>query len=305
MDRYNNLDNACGILILYMIFMHSSIHFGFDDSSLVVYLRHVFFFFMPWFYLKNGYFFKVSERTTLIKYGFKRLIKPYLAWMLIGHLVYCIYLSISGFNDWKLYIVYPIRQLLCDSALVGNLPLWFLLSLFIVRFIANEIIKFRFNLAIVLFSLGFVCYFSSLFSPIKVILLSNVPTGLFFFLTGYIINNRFSSFSAKQEKYQGLFFACILLIFLSIVFLGQCYVDMRVNILWEGSYLCWLIGSVPACLAINIICRMRIFGNLGLGWIGRNSIMFYVSHWVIFYIIHTIIVILTNMGFQVPIKSFV
>ena len=50
---------------------------------------------------------------------------------------------------------------------------------------------------------------------------------------------------------------------------------------------------------------MKIFCKLGLEWIGRNSMMFYVTHWVIFYIIHTCIVILTSMGVEVPIKSCV
>ena len=77
------------------------------------------------------------------------------------------------------------------------------------------------------------------------------------------------------------------------------------DIMWEGSYVYWLIGSILACLTINTICKMRIFDRLGLGYIGRNSMMFYVSHWVILYIIHICIAILTNMGFDVPIKSFV
>lgn len=303
--RDENLDNACGILILYMIFLHCSMHFGFDNSSLARDIRYVFFFFMPWFFFKNGYYFKESDKRILLKKGYERLLKPYILWLAIGHIIYCVYLLVSGFHDWKLYLVYPVKQLFYDSAIIGNLPLWFLLSLFIVRFIANEILKLRLNLAIVLLSLGMICYLSSLLPPFKVILLSNVPTGLFFFLTGYTINNRRSTFLVKQVKNQSLIFACIILLYLSIVFFGQCYVDMRVNILWEGSYLCWLIGSVPACLAINIICEMKIFSKLGLGWIGRNSMMFYVSHWVIFYIIHTCIVILTNIGIEVPIKSFV
>lgn len=305
MNRDKSLDNACGILILYMIFMHSSIHFGFDDTLLARHLRYVFFFFMPWFFFKNGYYFKESDKRILLKKGYNRLLKPYISWLIIGHVVYCIYLCISGFHDWKLYIVYPIKQLLCDSAVVSNLPLWFLISLFIVRFIANGIIKLRLNLSIVLFSLGFICYLSSLFPPIKVILLSNVPTGLFFFLIGYTVNKSISTLTMKRHKTHSIFFTCVILLYFSIVVFGQCYVDMRVNILWHGSYLCWLIGSVPACLAINIICRISIFGKLGLGWIGRNSMMFYVSHWVIFYIIHICIVILTNMGIEVPIKSFV
>lgn len=303
MNRDKSLDNACGILILYMIFMHSSIHFGFDGTSLARNLRYVFFFFMPWFFLKNGYYFKVSDKRVLLKKDYERLLKPYISWMIIGHIVYCIYLYISGFHDSKLYIVYPIKQFFFDSAIIGNLPLWFLLSLFVVRFIANKILKLRLNLSIVLLLLGIICYLSSLLPPFKVILLANVPTGLFFFLIGYAINQRRSTFTVEHIKNKYIFYVCTIILYLLIVIFGQCYVDMRVNILWDGSYLCWLIGSVPACLAINIISRMKIFCKLGLEWIGRNSMMFYVTHWVIFYIIHTCIAILTIMGVEVPIKS--
>ncbi len=189
MGREKYFDNACGVLILYMILLHCSIHFGFDDTSFMSFFRHVFFFFMPWFFFKNGYFFKLSERKVLAKNSFNRLIKPYLKWMLIGHLIYCIFLCVSGFFDWKLYVIYPLKQLVCDSALVGNLPLWFLLSLFLVRLLANELLQFRFNLIVVILLLGIICYISYIFSPLRFILLSNVPTGLFFFLSGYIINN--------------------------------------------------------------------------------------------------------------------
>ena len=305
MRREKNFDNACGVLILYMILLHCSIHFGFDDTSFMSFFRHVFFFFMPWFFFKNGYFFKLSERKVLAKNSFNRLIKPYLKWMLIGHLIYCIFLCVSGFFDWKLYVIYPLKQLVCDSALVGNLPLWFLLSLFLVRLLANELLQFRFNLIVVILLLGIICYISYIFSPLRFILLSNVPTGLFFFLSGYIIKNNSNIISEKSSIVQHIMTTCPIIIYLSIVCLEPSYVDMRVNILWEGLYVYWLIGSILACLTINTICRMRIFDRLGLGYIGRNSMMFYVSHWVIFYIIHICIAILTNMGFDVPIKSFV
>ncbi len=305
MKREKNLDNACGVLILYMIFMHSSLHFGFDDTSFMEFFRHVFFFFMPWFFFKNGYFFKLSERRILAKSGFNRLIKPYLKWILIGHLIYCMFLYVSGFYDWKLYVVYPLKQLACDSALIGNLPLWFLLSLFIVRLLVNELLRFRFNLMLIIALLGIICYISSIFSPHSFILLANVPTGMFFFLSGYVINNNRHLFTERPVTVQRIIIACSIILYLSIVCLVPSYVDMRVNILWEGSYIYWLIGSIPACLAINAICRMKIFDRLGLGYIGRNSMMFYVSHWVIFYIIHTCIVILTYLGFDVPIKSCV
>ena len=40
--------------------------------------------------------------------------------------------TLYDFYDWKLYVVYPLKQLVCDSALIGNLPLWFLLCIVIL-----------------------------------------------------------------------------------------------------------------------------------------------------------------------------
>lgn len=56
MGREKYFDNACGVLILYMILLHCSIHFGFDDTSFMSFFRHVFFFFMPWFFSKTATF---------------------------------------------------------------------------------------------------------------------------------------------------------------------------------------------------------------------------------------------------------
>lgn len=74
--------------------------------------------------------------------------------------------TLYGFYDWKLYVVYPLKQLVCDSALIGNLPLWFLLSLFIVRLLVNELLRFRFNLMLIIALLGDILYYSYMYCNI-------------------------------------------------------------------------------------------------------------------------------------------
>lgn len=67
MGREKKFDNACGVLILYMILLHCSIHFGFDDTSFMSFFRHVFFFFHAMFFFQKRLLFQVIRKKGIGK----------------------------------------------------------------------------------------------------------------------------------------------------------------------------------------------------------------------------------------------
>lgn len=141
MERNKAIDSAAGILITYMVFTYICQHFGYEQSTIYMALEHIFYFFMPWFFFKAGMFFKMEDYQTLFKKSCTRLIRPFILYSLIGHICYCgiCYLQ----DNFHLSTLVPYYSLLMEGSIPGNLPLWFLLTLFTCRIILNFLQKKR------------------------------------------------------------------------------------------------------------------------------------------------------------------
>ena len=130
--RDKSLDNIAGILIIYMIIIHicqmCKLTFVFDYS-----LFRIFSFFMFWFFYKSGMFYRQKTIKEVLYTGCKRLMVPFVLFSLIGHVVLCVYMYNEGDRDWKHYLLSPIKSILVSGSTEGNLPLWFLPSLFMVQ----------------------------------------------------------------------------------------------------------------------------------------------------------------------------
>lgn len=183
MERNKNIDAVAGVMITYMVFTHACQHYGLNDTAWYMTLEHMLFFFMPWFFFKAGMFFKVRDNMETFYKGIKRLIVPFVKWSLIGHVCYCFVCWFNG--DLHLSSVVPYRSLITAGSIPGNLPLWFLLTLFVCRVIFNIlqnkgihtgiVTAFSLLMAFLMHKVGFVYpyYFA------------NVWTGLFFMSVGY------------------------------------------------------------------------------------------------------------------------
>jgi fucose 4-O-acetylase-like acetyltransferase len=165
------LDFASGIMILWMIVYHAigcawgyEIRdlWGITDASLLPEGVHAFInskgklevlnpcvvfpwlhFFMPWFFYKSGQFFKKTSTKDMWKKDSQKLLKTFVIWSAIG---YIFYLLIGLLNDSLTLrnTTYSIvRGLFLTGKVPINTPLWFLLTLFGVRFVANKILPER------------------------------------------------------------------------------------------------------------------------------------------------------------------
>lgn len=110
--------------------------------------------------------------------------------------------------------------------------------------------------------------------------LSNICTGLFFFLMGYIF---------KEIQFHLFIFIISFWGYLCFCILGLTIVDMRLNKLLQGLYLLFPIASIMGIVLINNIIKRLNIRCRPLEFIGEKSMDFHVIHWIIITIVFIII----------------
>lgn len=133
------LDSVGGLLLIYMIMGHC-----FQWAKMAdIFDKYAYWlgFFMPWFFFKGGMFYKPKSFHEEIKSGYKRLIVPFIWFSIIGTIILWIKLLILNGSLTLKEMFYPIKVLLIQGSVPGNLALWFLPSLFVVRLISNYYYK--------------------------------------------------------------------------------------------------------------------------------------------------------------------
>ena len=110
--------------------------------------------------------------------------------------------------------------------------------------------------------------------------LSNICTGLFFFLMGYIF---------KRVQFCQVLFILSLVGYSCFCIFGLTIVDMRLNKLLQGSYLFFPITCIMGIVLINNIIKSLNIRYKPLEFIGRKSMDFYVLHWIVITIVFIII----------------
>lgn len=198
---------------------------------------------------------------------------PLLVYSLIGHVVECIKLFVNGDLNWKHYLLTPFKEFVCTGSVTGNQPLWFLFSLFIVQLLFNELFvrKTKPILILLLSSLIpivlFYCGDNNL--PIY---FANVPLGMAAYTCGYMI---------KEKQFEKIFFFPALMIYLGVMLLQPSHLVFRSNTLNSGGhYLLAIVFSLSACVVFNNIFKKLPNCNF-LQFIGKNSMTYYVTHWII------------------------
>ena len=271
--RLFHLDVVCGLLIIYMIAYHCSQWAHVTDCSIAHVGSRLFFFFMPWFFFKSGMFLNPNKETlAVIKTSCRRLVVPFLQYTLIGYFFYCVLQYVDDKVNLHTLFVEPIKNMAYMGACGCNLPLWFLLTLFVVRVATHFGAKDKVYLAILFITTGIGCFLLQYVGFERPYYLANFCSGTFFFILG---------FALKDVQYKkNFFYFSALLYFAMLIF--HSAVDMFPNVLLAGEYFAWMVASIAGCVFFN-----NLFARVGgscfniLAYIGKKSMFYYCVHWII------------------------
>lgn len=256
-------------MIVGHIFQWSSL----TDSPLYSWMQRILFFFMPWFFYKSGMYFKEKNLLTCLKSSITKLIKPYIIFTICGLPYIWFNLFMRDDENWVHYVLSPVKMLIFKGDNIANYPLWFLLSLFAVLNIYNFLHRYisPYIILIISFILSITEYYINSNIPYYI---PNICIGTAFYTIGHLS----LKINLKEQK---ILFLAIIICFLFAFLLPQ-YVDVRTNTLLYGNYLVWFLSSVVSCFVYT--SAFRNLAHLFPVWliaIGRDSMSFYVLHWLI------------------------
>ena len=238
-DRLNYFDNLRGILIILVIIGH----IGGDNTSFSsdgnIFLQSIecfiYYFHMPLMFFISGLFSKNTAKCR--EKAFFDLFIPYIVFQIIyGFIIFALNHNLS----YLLNPFYPAPAL------------WYLLALFVFRFILHDVIRIRLNFAIVFLMAFFSIFFIGLSHDFA---MNRIFANFIFFLVGYYINpkqilalkNRV--FSKKRYMVVG---GIITVILIGAIYISTFYILKNEYI--SFSNLLGLIG------------RSKNISNTGIGW---------------------------------------
>ncbi len=228
---------------------------------------------IPWFFFKSGICFSPQKNNKDI---IQNLLFPYIAFSIIGYGVSVIYLIARHDFNWQHYVVLPITEVLLKGAVSGNSALWFLSTLFFCHVIYKKISSFVGNSIVKNSLLVIVCVLAAwgcnVLNINKPLYLASTFLGLAFFVTGYCIK------TIQYDKRILCLSILTVIVFLCTVI--PC-VDVSSNTLLTGCYPCYFLYAIACCIVVdNLFHRLPICNKILL-YIGANSYIIYVSHWII------------------------
>jgi fucose 4-O-acetylase-like acetyltransferase len=295
-ERINWIDVARGIGVLLVIYGH-----GLAATPLryIIYSFH-----MPLFFFLSGLIFhkrKNEKYLVILKKDLKRILIPYFIFAFISFFLWLSNIPFDRINpDLVLKQIIGIFYGSGNSGYLAiNIVLWFLPCLFIVKqafwFLSKLPNKF---ILISLIILSITGYLNSIFYPsIKLPFgFETALTGIVFFGFGYLWNFIPKGKLEILKKYAFkifFIFTVSTIIFALINFnLHGHQVDLRINKL--NNFFLFYLSSISGILAVVSISS-QINKNKILEYLGKNSLILFVWHLVIFsYISDFVFIFLTS-----------
>lgn len=274
--RDNTLDAVAGLLIIYMMLRHAFEWSGASTDSFYITSSQVLPFFMAWFFFKSGMFHKSIPFADCAKRGLNKLIIPFITYSIIGQILLCVIrYELGEFSFANDIVLSPVVSVLKEGSIGGNLPLWFLLSLFFTKCAVSLFDKKKHGNAVLFVA----CIAISGAGTIIVGYTDNVPRtllssamGVVFYLTGYWLRK-------LQYRHTALLVALPVFI-LSVIFCPS-YVDFRMGSVNSGYWAVFLVSSCSGIVIANNLFKWVPLQIPALTSIGRNSMYYYCAHWIV------------------------
>lgn len=308
-NRLPWLDFASGVMILWMVIGHILGHVwdftleGFwnvTDATMLPKGAHAFInsegnverlspcvlfpylhFFMPWFFYKSGQFFQKRSMKELWQKDSQKLLKTFVIWSFVGYALFLLFGWLNDSLTLRNTTYSVVRGLFLTGKVPINTPLWFLLTLFGVRFVANWLLpergdRFAWVRVAAIVVIGYaISYFAyRIDHRLLPYWVANGSAGLAFFAMGYALRD--------WEQKWWLVVPCAVVYVLCCV-LGFTHVDMLHNELKNGFYLLWIPVSLCCIVAFNGFCRIlyKYVRIIPFEWIGQYAMPIYVTHYIL------------------------
>ncbi len=157
------------------------------------------------------------------------------------------------------------------GGVTSNMPIWFLLSLSVVRIVFLLANKIKATIPLIFISI-IIAYLLSRYEINEPCYLGNIALGLFFFGMGYML---------RGFQYNKWLVIIVAVIYVICYFFFPSNVDVRDNHVTSGNYWGFLISALCAIILLNNIFKMIPFlsANNVLVHIGQNSMSYYLLHW--------------------------
>jgi len=213
------------------------------------------------------------------------LFLKYVIFSIIG--VLCVIIRQILTIDWmdivtstKIALKYAFSDIIKYGAPQANLPLWFLLSLFICRILMNLMVKILakrmvfISLLVIVAIMQVIDCFDS-FDDIP-LYLKNIPMGLSLMLVGYLVGKDI------EKKYIWASLATYLL----ILIIYPSHLSVFGGMPKTGIFFTGYVALVTGCISIkgiaSLISRSRVESmEYFLDYIGKHSMPYYCLHWIL------------------------
>lgn len=260
-----------------MVFYHcsqfSNIHHNYVSELLSI----VFSCFMAWFFFKSGMFHKtdITSLKNEFIYAFQKLWRPYLLFWCIGIIISAVKFYSVGDTNWIHYLLTPIKSTLLSGSNNGALPMWFLVTLLMVRTLSPIMLnKCRGYGWIICGIVGVIlCFINSThrMNLIKPYYFANFFPAMFFYGLGFYM---------KDKQFNLMTFVLAFVIYI-ISFIWPSTIDFRTNAPIRGNALLWYIYAAAGIMVFNYICKKINFSICFVTKIGQNSMWWFLAHWPI------------------------
>lgn len=269
-SKQDHIVYAHGLMILHMMFFHFCVSTIYG-SQLYYTILHPLSFFMAWFFFKSGMFYKEREIKDVLKTNFIKLIVPAIVFSALGFFCY-LFFEQPGFR-----FSYELGFLYVFGSLRGNVPIWFLFSLFAVQMLFSIMRKCKINIyCIALLALGL--YIFNKHIGLRPYWTYNIPLGLMFFTLGQVFKD--------IQYYRIPIIICI------IVFCGLFFFHTDINFR-DGVFSPAIVAlpwTLAGCILTNVL--FKSFPSIciaPLRFFGEHAMEFYCTHIIIIYMIEQFI----------------
>lgn len=271
--RNISFDFISALLIFYMVFCHVMQWAKLTHTDCYSILQRFMFFFMAWFFFKSGIFAKTEGNIKVyVARNAKMLLIPALVFTIIG--LPFVWYQLYSMGDYNIihYTLSIVKSFIVGGNLTGNLPLWFLVTLFEVKVLYVLLRKFMGGQIIFLLSLfvAYVIYMMNLHRPCYIF---SVFTAMVFYAGGNIL---------AKHMYSSKMLVFSIMIYVSSVAFFPQMVDLRTCTLVYGNYFLWMLVSIAACVTLNNIVKyIEPYLPSFMIKVGKNSMNYYVAHWLV------------------------